>query len=126
MAVSDSVQDEGLVRVIGTGALGLGVVNMVVVEVELPRAISEGSKLGRQHSGPASDDRRRAAARAPGVVDKETGKTLSYLNEDDDFHQGSDRTASGDPQARRYRGGTRVRDRTHRSRGVSIDQANDI
>jgi len=30
MAVSDSVQDEGLVRVIGTGALGLGVVNMVV------------------------------------------------------------------------------------------------
>ncbi len=30
MAVSDSVQDEGLVRVIGTGALGLSVVNMVV------------------------------------------------------------------------------------------------
>jgi len=30
MAVSDSVQDEGLVRVIGTGALGLNVVNMVV------------------------------------------------------------------------------------------------
>ncbi len=30
MAVSDSVQDEGLVRVIGTGALGLCVVNMVV------------------------------------------------------------------------------------------------
>ena len=30
MTVSDSVRDEGLVRVIGTGALGLGVVNMVV------------------------------------------------------------------------------------------------
>ena len=30
MALSDSVQDEGLVRVIGTGALGLSVVNMVV------------------------------------------------------------------------------------------------
>jgi len=30
MAVSGSLQDEGLVRVIGTGALGLGVVNMVV------------------------------------------------------------------------------------------------
>ena len=30
MAVSDSAQDEGLVRVIGTGALGLSVVNMVV------------------------------------------------------------------------------------------------
>jgi len=30
MAVSDSVQDEGLVRVIGTSALGLSVVNMVV------------------------------------------------------------------------------------------------
>ena len=30
MAVSDSVQDEGLVRVIGTGALGLSAVNMVV------------------------------------------------------------------------------------------------
>ena len=30
MAESDSVQDEGLVRVIGTGALGLSVVNMVV------------------------------------------------------------------------------------------------
>jgi len=30
MAVSDSVQDEGLVRVIGTGVLGLSVVNMVV------------------------------------------------------------------------------------------------
>ena len=30
MAVSDSVQDEGLVRVIGTGALGSSVVNMVV------------------------------------------------------------------------------------------------
>ena len=30
MAVTDSVQDEGLVRVIGTGALGLSVVNMVV------------------------------------------------------------------------------------------------
>lgn len=30
MAVSGSEQDEGLVRVIGTGALGLGVVNMVV------------------------------------------------------------------------------------------------
>ena len=30
MAVSGNVQDEGLVRVIGTGALGLGVVNMVV------------------------------------------------------------------------------------------------
>ena len=30
MAVSDSIQDEGLVRVIGTGALGLSVVNMVV------------------------------------------------------------------------------------------------
>ena len=30
MAVSGSVQDEGLVRVIGTGALGLSVVNMVV------------------------------------------------------------------------------------------------
>ena len=30
MAVSDSMQDEGLVRVIGTGALGLSVVNMVV------------------------------------------------------------------------------------------------
>jgi amino acid transporter len=30
MAVSNGVQDEGLVRAIGTGALGLGVVNMVV------------------------------------------------------------------------------------------------
>ena len=30
MAATDSVQDEGLVRVIGTGALGLSVVNMVV------------------------------------------------------------------------------------------------
>ena len=30
MAVSSDVQDEGLVRVIGTGALGLSVVNMVV------------------------------------------------------------------------------------------------
>jgi amino acid transporter len=30
MAVSDGVRDEGLVRVIGAGALGLGVVNMVV------------------------------------------------------------------------------------------------
>jgi len=30
MAFSDSAQDEGLVRVIGTGALGLSVVNMVV------------------------------------------------------------------------------------------------
>jgi UPF0716 family protein affecting phage T7 exclusion len=30
MADSDSVRDEGLVRVIGTGALGLNVVNMVV------------------------------------------------------------------------------------------------
>lgn len=30
MSVSGHVQDEGLVRVIGTGALGLGVVNMVV------------------------------------------------------------------------------------------------
>jgi len=30
MAASDSARDEGLVRVIGTGALGLGVVNMVV------------------------------------------------------------------------------------------------
>ncbi len=30
MAVSNNVQDEGLVRVIGVGALGLGVVNMVV------------------------------------------------------------------------------------------------
>ncbi len=30
MAVSDHVQDEGLVRVIGTGALGVSVVNMVV------------------------------------------------------------------------------------------------
>ncbi len=35
MAVSDSVQDEGLVRVIGTGALGLNVVNMVVGVVAL-------------------------------------------------------------------------------------------
>ncbi len=30
MTDSGSVQDEGLVRVIGTGALGLSVVNMVV------------------------------------------------------------------------------------------------
>jgi amino acid transporter len=30
MAVSNSVQDEGLIRVIGTGAVGLSVVNMVV------------------------------------------------------------------------------------------------
>ena len=30
MALPDSVQDEGLVRVIGTGALGLSVVNMVI------------------------------------------------------------------------------------------------
>ena len=30
MAVSDSVQDEGLVRVFGTGGLGFSVVNMVV------------------------------------------------------------------------------------------------
>jgi amino acid transporter len=30
MAISDSVQDEGLVRVIGTGALGLNVINLVV------------------------------------------------------------------------------------------------
>ena len=30
MAISDNAQDEGLERVIGTGALGLSVVNMVV------------------------------------------------------------------------------------------------
>ncbi len=30
MAVPDSAQDEGLVRVIGTGALGLSVVNVVI------------------------------------------------------------------------------------------------
>ena len=30
MAVSNSVQDEGLLRVIGTGAVGLSVVNLVV------------------------------------------------------------------------------------------------
>ena len=30
MAVSDSVEDEGLLRVIGTGAVALAVVNMVI------------------------------------------------------------------------------------------------
>ncbi len=30
MAVSDGAKDEGLIRVIGTGAVGLSVVNMVV------------------------------------------------------------------------------------------------
>ncbi len=46
MAVSDTVQDEGLVRVIGTDALGLNVVNMVVgagifvLEIDTIRAAS--------------------------------------------------------------------------------------
>ena len=40
MAISDSAQDEGLVRVIGSGALGLRVVNMVVGAgiIVLPRS----------------------------------------------------------------------------------------
>ncbi len=30
MAVTDNVQEEGLVRAIGTGALGINVINMIV------------------------------------------------------------------------------------------------